>query len=479
MFFGSNSEVDPDATGNGGWYEILTVDSAVQVTLTANYTGTGGAGNYTGRLVFTGAISDYWRTETFFDAQPDDEDLWFATNGVDTMVKWNGTDAQVTSLTGLTFVAKELHQFKNMMIYGNITENAGEVKPTTIKNSDVTKPEEMAAGLAGEFVVHDGDDGIEGLVTLGDNLVVYGNRSAVLTQFVGDPLVFIFRVSSANVGPLSGRLVADFGDFHEFIGPDDHYTFDGVTLQRNKSHVWRQVLRERDPNRIALAFSHFDEENGDLLWVLPLVADANTGSQETPRTAFSEHYLEDVGPRDPTPYTKRDCPFTASGFFERQTTLTWDQLTETWETVDFAWNDSFFSAAFPFNLFGDESGKVFTLNTASTADSAALVSFARFGRIALGDGRQRNLLARIYPFAVQFAGASGYKLDVTVHLSDHASGPTTPTGPFLFDVRLTGDHFVSVFRRGRFMEVEYGTAGPSHLWELEGYDIDLRPGGRR
>ena len=36
MFFGANNEVDPDATGNGGWYEILTVDSAVQVTLTTN-----------------------------------------------------------------------------------------------------------------------------------------------------------------------------------------------------------------------------------------------------------------------------------------------------------------------------------------------------------------------------------------------------------------------------------------------------------
>jgi hypothetical protein len=476
MFFGATGETDPDATGEGGWYEILTVDGAAQVTLTANYTGSGGAQAYTARKVFTGTIFDWWDTETFYDAQPSDEDLWYATNGVDDIVKWDGSATQVT-VTGLGFTAKRIAKFKNMMIYANVTEGSGEVKPNTIKNSDLTKPEEMAAGLAGEFIVHDGVDPVDGLYTLGDTLMLYGSRSGIVTQFVGDPLVFIFRVGVVGIGPLAGRLVADFGDFHEFVAADSQYVFDGVTLRESGKHVWREVLRQRDPNRTGLSFSHFDEENGDLIWVLPLTTDPNTGSDQTPRIGYPEHYLEEVGPRDPTPYSKREVPFTVSGFFERQTTLTWDQLTDAWETYDFKWNDMFFQAAFPFNLFGSEDGKIYTLNTSSSGDGTALSSFVRFGRRPLGDGRQRNLLARLYPFAEKFEGS----LDATIHLSDHAMGPSTAVGPFSFDTTLPeGGHFVSIFRRARFAEVEFGVDGSSvQQWGIAGYDWDIRRGGFR
>jgi hypothetical protein len=480
MFFGSATETDPDATGNGGWYTILTVDSAVQVTLTANYTGTGGAQAYTGRKLYTGDIFDYWRTATFFDAQPGDEDLWFATNGVDDIATWNGIDAQIIP-SAVTFTCKELAVFKNMMLYGNIIEDSGELKPTSIKNSDAANPEDMAAGIAGEFVVNDSVDPIVSMFNLGDNMMIYGQRSAIMTQFVGDPLNFIFRTAIAGVGPLTGRVVADFGDFHEFVGADTQFIFDGVSLKEAGAHVWRDILRTKAPNRLDLAFSHFDEEQGELIWAFPLTTDANLSTENTIRTAFAEHYLEDVEPEEDTPYSKRDFPFTSSGFFERQTTLTWTTITGNWDAQDFRWNDQFFSAAFPFSLVGAEDGKVYTLSTSSNqADGSALTSFVRFGRIAISDGRFRNLVTRLYPFAPQFA-AAGYTLDVTLHLSDTPSGPTTSSTMLGFDLTLAAgsNHFVSPFRRGRYMEVEFGTAGPSEPWEVEGYDRDIRPGGKR
>ncbi len=479
MHFGATGETDPEDTGNGGWYEVLTVDSAVQVTLTANYTGSGGATAYTARLIYTGDIFDYWRTVTFFDAQPADKDLWFATNGVDDIQEWDGVADQVTDLGSvLTFTCKELFVFKNMLIYANILEDSGEVKPTTIKNSDITKPKELAAGVAGEFVVSDGVDPIVSMFTLGDNLVIYGQRTAVLTQFVGTPLTFIFRTAVAGIGPLTGRVVADFGDFHEFIGSDSQFTFDGVTLKESGTHLWRDALRTRAPDRIDLAFSHFDEENGDLIWAFPITTDPNTPPAQTIRVAYAEHYLEDVGDRDPTPYSKRDFPFTVSGFFERQTTLTWDQISTAWTAQNFRWNDQFFTAAFPFNLVGDEQGNVFTLNTSQNADGAALAARARFGRVALSDGRARNLITRVYPSAPQFPGAT-YNLTVKTFLSESISGPSLVLDTSGFDLTLASDRFVTPYRRGRYFEVEFSTAGPDEPWEIEGYDFDVREGGRR
>lgn len=479
MFFGAAAERDPEATGNGGWYEIDTVDSAVQVTLTGNYTGSGGAGVYTGRKTYTGDIFDYWRTATFLDAQPEDKDLWFATNGVDDIQEWDGVASRVTDLGAtLSFTCKELAVFKNMLIYANILEDSGEVKPTSIKNSDAANPKDLAGGIAGEFVVSDGVAAVDGLFPLGDNLVIYSQRDAILAQFVGTPLTFIFRTAISGVGPLTGRTVADFGDFHEFIGADSQFTFDGVTLKEVSEHVWREILRTKAPNRLDLAFSHFDEENGDLIWAIPFTTDPNASGEDTIRTAFSEHYLEEVGDRDPTPYSKREFPFTVSGFFERQTTLTWDQISGTWASQNFRWNDQFFDAAFPFNLVGDESGNVFTLNTSQDADGAALAAHARFGRVPISDGRDRNLLTRVYPFAVQFPGAT-YTLEVKTFLAEGAAEPTVLLDTSAFDITLAGDRFVTPYRRGRYLEVQFRTVGPNEPWVLEGYDFDVRGGGRR
>lgn len=476
--FGASDETDPAAT----WHVIASVDSDTQLTLSGPVAGAPLVGqDYTIRRLFTGDMLDQWETATFLKAAPGDEDLWFAVNGVDGVVKWDGNAAHAEFVSGLGFTCKTLAVYSNMMIYGNLIMDGGEARTASIVNSDVGAPEDVSSGLSEEFRVHDGVDPIVTLATLGDSLVIYSDRTMVLAQFVGDPLVFVFRVAVSGLGPISGRLVADFGDYHEFIGPDSQYRFDGVGLEETGFQVWREVLRQRDPNRPALAFSHFDEENGDLIWCVPLTTDPGVGGEDIapPATAFAEHYLEEVGSRDPVPFSRRDFPFTCSGFYERQETLTWDTLTQTWQDLNFRWNDQFFLAAFPFNLVGNVDGEIFVINVAQNLDGAALRSFVRFGRRPLGDGRMRGLLRRVYPFATRFA-ASGHSLDVTVRLCEHASGPITAQETFAFPLDLAeGAHFVSPFRRARYFELEFGTDGPGEPWELEGYDIDPDTGGRR
>lgn len=482
MFFGSTGQRDPDATGNGGWYTILTVDSATQVTLTANYTGTGGAQAYTARKLFSGDSFDIWDAETFFDAQPEDKDLWFATNGVDDIVEWDGSATQVT-LTALTFKCRSLRKYKNMLLYGYIIEDTGEVKPTSFKNSDAGSPKVLAGGVAGEFIVSDQVDPILAIFLLGDDAVFYGERNITLAQFVGSDLGFIFRTAVSGVGATTARSIADFGDYHEFLGPDSQYAFDGVALRVVGSQVWREILRIKSPDRLSLAFNHFDEENGDLIWSIPLTTDVLSGSEVSAKEAYVEHYLEETGSEqgteDITPFSHRDFPFTASGFFERQATLTWDQISTTWAAQNYRWNDQFFEAAFPFSLVGDEQGRIFTLNTSALANGAGMTSYARFGRRSISDGRARNLLKRVVPFTSDFPGAA-YGLTVTVYGSDRPSGQATMLSSSTFDITGTSPAIsVAVYRRMRYMEVEFGTPGPNQPWEMQGYDVDVTRGGRR
>lgn len=471
IHFGDANFDDPE----GVWFEIDTRNSDTSLTLTAS-AGVIADGPYTIRSVMEFSPTSFWDTEVFVEDGTSGDDLWFATNGTDDVITWNGTDATVTRHPELGFVAQNLSTFANMMIYGNV--NSGTDFPTSIINSDVGLPLNAGStgtGLSEQFRVHDGSDHIIEMKVLGNNLVIYSARTAIVAQFIGDPFVFAFRVAVTGIGPLSPNAVADFGDYHEFIGQDGQYRFDGVAVIEINPQVWREIIRQGDPIRRREIYHHFDEENGELLWSVPATTDPGAGTIGSPPVTFwTEAYLEDVPPNVHTPYSRRAGPFTAMGYYTRQTGLTWAEAEGTWEEYNYAWNDQFFALAFPLNLAGDENGQIYILNQQQTGDGDLLPSYVRTGRAALGTGRERSLLKRVYPFTAQL---NSY-LNVTPYMVDHASGQAVSVGTFELDTTLPeGGHFVSVFRRGRFMELQFGTDGEA--WTLDGYDTDIVQGGMR
>ncbi len=468
--FGTAGVTDPDAT----WFVVASVGGETSITLTASATASDGP--YTIRRLFEGQVSDNWSFDQFVNDGVSGDDLWLATNGVDDVVSWNGLADQMTLHPELGFTAKVITVFSNMAIYANIVQS-GVDKPTDIINSDVGTPllaGSTGVGLSEQFRVHDGTDPILNMVPLGDNLVAYSGGHITPIQFVGDPFVFLFRQALSSLGPVGHNALVDFGDFHVFIGADAMYEFDGVTLTELNGHLWREVIRQIDPTRQARLYAHFDEENGDLIWSVPLTTDADAGDTEGQSVvAYSEHYLEDAGDFG-SPYSKRSFPFLSTGFFERATGLTWADMTQTWASTSFSWNDRFFSQLFPQNLGGDKTGNIWLLNESQLADGALLPSTVKFGRLALGSGRDRGLLTRVYPYTEVTSG----DLDVDIFISDHAAAAASLTESFAFDLSLPAEeHFVSPFRAGRFVDIGFGTAG--HLWILHGYDTDIRFGGKR
>lgn len=467
-----------DYHGTTGWFTIQTRTNDTALVLTAS-AGIVANGPYTIRKTFTGSTKDIWVTDTFVNVATSGDDEWWATNGIDFPVSWDGTTPEVQSETGLGFTScKTLRVYSNMMIFANLVQG-GESLPSDIINSDVGDPSDTSTGLSEQFKVHGGTQGILRMVPIGDALAIYSKSPGPITiaQFVGDPLIFVFRNAISGVGVVAARAVADFGDRHHFLGADSQYIFDGATVKEIGKQVFRDILRQQDPVRIATTYHHFDDENGDLVWVVPSTVDPGAGDEDSaPSRAITEHYLEDVGQQTPTPFSLRDFPFTATGYFSRQEGITWASLTAAWSTYNFRWNDQFFFAAFPFNMAGNADGELFTINTSQDGDDAALESFVKFGRRAVGDGRMRGLVRRIYPFVTRLSTA----LNVTLHMSDHAQGPATISDTQSFDQLLPeGGHFTSHFRRGRFMEPEFGTDGPGEPWEIAGYDADFDEGGRR
>lgn len=480
IHIGATGERDPSAT----WYEIESVESDTELTLTETYDGSTASGeDYTARMTQTGDLDDYYETAVFFDGtnltSGSDGDRWYATNGVDKILAWDGASSQcyypdLGNLETCRFIIP----YKNIMIFGSLSLDTGENRPFSVRTSAIGEPENTTTLEAGEFVVHDGADPLLTGFTIGENLALYAERSITLTQFVGPPTVFVFRTVVDGLGPRAGRAIADFGDYHKFIGPDAQYTFDGISIVESNAHIWQEVLRTMSPQRLDMILSHFDEENGELDWVVPLNTDDDT-TDGPPERAYVEHYLEDPGEGAPDVHTLRELPATAMGFYDRLTTLTFDQIADTWADQNYRWDDQFLQASFPYNVFGTADGDLFILGTRDSKNGEAMTSFARFGRRALGDLRTKGVIRRVYPMVETLPGAD-HTLEVRLHTSDQPNGRTTRERTMQYDLtQTTTRHFITPRVAARYVEVEFRTEGVGEIWTLVGYDMDVVRGPGR
>ena len=466
LAIGASDENSPAAT----WYTVDSVTSATELELTTAPTAGTGL-SYTIRKLFSGSLDAPWEWDMFIRAGVADDDLLFLTNGVDPIVKWDGVTDTVEE-AGITLRARALTRFKNMLVLTGTTDGGSE-KHGDIANSDVGEPEDFSGGLASQLRAHDGADPIVALKQLGDSLVIYTKRRVILADFIGDPFVWLFRTISNRTGSRAGRLVADFGDYHKFIGTDTQYIFDGSNVQPTGDHVWRRVLATMDESRVGRGFAHFIEEDGELLWSVALNTDSNLLQLST---TWVEHYLESVrGARGHVSFSVRDFPFTASGYYVRQGGTTWESINEPWESYNIPWNARSLSVTFPLSLAGDASGKLFVLNSAQKGDGEPLPSFVRTGRLATGDGQMRACVARVHPYGRTLPQTT---LDVRLWLAESAHETATDGGAFPISLAFQpGDHFVSPFRVARFVELAFESDGSP--WELAGWNMDVRVGGMR
>lgn len=457
------------------WYKVSAVNSDTEIIVIGDASAES-TGAYTIRQLFMMTVFNRWTTEIFpdsRDAPSPGDDEYFLTNGTDQPMFWNGSDV-AASYYDPGFTCRILRRHKNMLLYADLVE-VGQRKPFSIRNSTPALPRDVTGDLASEFTSTDSIDAILELVPLGDVLVAYHERSINQLQFVGVPFIFVIRTAVPGVGPVTAGAIADFGDFHEFLAADAAYEFNGVGVEEIGQQVFRDALRSTSSDRQDRILTHIDEEQGEVHWVIPQVTDPGD-SDSGPTTSFVEHYLEETPSNFNTPMTIRDLPATASGFFERASSLTFADLAQAWEVTNFRWNDKFFEAAFPFNLFGDENGDVFLLSSADDQNGVAIQSFARFHRFALADGRSKGMLKRVEPYA---AMRTGVNLTVRIYGTDFLEGELTLKETLDFTIDHSGNRFVSARSVMRFAEIEFITNALNATWAIDGYGIEAIAAGER
>lgn len=484
----SGDYISVDATGRTSpssvWYKIQTVNSDTSITLTTNYVGTTAGGKlYTGRSCFTGELDTPFFTEVFYNGAAlgggTGTDRWYATNGIDQIVAWDGAATQVYRPNfGTIETCNYLRRFKNVMFF-IAPRISGALLTYAINTSAIGQPENAVTLEASQFIVSDDTAPLIAAIQIGELLAIYSTNSITLAQFVGSPVMYAFRTAVHGVGPRSARAVAQFPDHHVLLATDSQYRFDGVAARPFNTHVWKQVTRQISPQRLSSIITHFDESRGDLIWVVPLTTDANPDSGP-PEKAYTTHYLEQIDEDQPQPHSYRELPATALGYYDRLTTLTWDDLVADWTSYNFRWNDQFLQTSFPFTLFGDNLGNIFTLNELSTKAGTPMSVYVRFSRRPVVDNRTRGVVTRLYPHIDPIPGAT-HSVHCRIRCFDGeaTSLQLTTEDDFAVDDAVQVNRFVSPRAPARFVEVEFATDGANEPFALGGYDMDGSRGGKR
>ena len=65
-------------------------------------------------------------------------------------------------------------------------------------------------------------------------------------------------------------------------------------------------------------------------------------------------------------------PIHTMGFSNVESDLTWDDISDAWEDIDFSWNAGQAKSGFPVTLIGNHLGKIFQLNVAGSDDGSAI-----------------------------------------------------------------------------------------------------------
>lgn len=436
-------------------------------------------------------------------------------NGQDPIVWWDPTKATANYLSAAAFTCGVMRRFNNVMVYGRLS-NAGvthttDLLQTSIASSDNGLPKTLSGGVTFQGVVSDGPDPIQRLGILGNSLLIYtgsnsgtglntvsaapAGGSIISASFVGLPTVWQFQTVVRNRSPLTGALVAEFTDRHEFITVEGQFRYNGMFLQVMNDHVWRGVIPNIDVDNMRRAFCAPMPEMGDVIWYIPQVLPSITPGAVV---GYVEHYLEMANSYLFKPYTQRDG-FNVTDSYTLSCFLGSNTISNL-STGASRGGALIGSADGSVKLIpGGTSGAPSQVNNLGTARAmASSVTFA--SRVVAGE-RARGLVKRIYPFletqppgvgiTVPVQSATPFTLSVALAMQDRIGGATTLTDtqtilPLSLDTG-TANRFTTHYRRGRVAKITFSTTGQTLAdglpvgdctFILDGYDWDLPMGSK-
>lgn len=295
--------------------------------------------------------------------ETDGEEVLAICNGADTPVKFNGTaiedmdleyqSSPSESVESCLFIAN----YKAYTLYIHTTE-AGSRYPQRIRWSNVAEPETLSLT---NFADAPTEDWIVSYARLKDKLVVFFERSTWEFRFTDDfraPFEWVLiGDTDGSMAPLS---TVDFSNELVTLGPTSLVTTNGDEVDQLGADIPDFVL-DIEPTLVAYSYGVVIEEDREA-WISYVPSGGTQSSKIIGFNYETSHFF------------KHDMPFHCYGFFQRASTLTWDEVTGTWDSIDWAPDERSLLSGFPTTLAGSYDSKVYEIPSSNWNDDGAAIA---------------------------------------------------------------------------------------------------------
>lgn len=370
-----------DVNGAARNYVVQSVDSATQVTLTANYTEASESGvSYKIRQVFTSTGT--WSSEVY------KEKLYFA-NGADVLMRWNGTDTWLEIVPDNPPIARYLRTFLEYLVLGFLKVGTT-LLPWAVAWNDAGDPDNWSTGDSQQRTLPEGDDWILGLERLRDRLIIYRERSENYLELISGPFVFFSGQASAGLGPISSNTIINMIDEHIFLTPAGLHTFAGDAPELiGEGTIQQWLVDSIHPGKLDYITTLVIEEKNLIYIFYPSTSVAGNWCDRY----LVYNYLEDS-------YSEGTIPnITATGFYSKFDAKVIDNDNRVIDSVTDLIDGRTLLDLSPINIVGDKDGKIYQIDGLNVQDGATKTAIdvsAETGVDNFGDPTKNKVLRQAY-----------------------------------------------------------------------------------
>ncbi|UCH51647.1 MAG: hypothetical protein JSV54_02510, partial [Chloroflexota bacterium] len=355
---------------------------------------------------FTGSDEDFFDYD-YVRKSSETDPWWVCTNGVDPIKYWQGGTYYLENLiscypAGVTsLLCKYIIEFKDHLVLLDVTED-GNRYPQRIRWSDTADPEDFLNGNA-SYQDLTGADWIVGVAKFkGDYLVVFKERSIWVGYATGDSDIYQFDQKVTGAGCASGMTIESLGDELVFLGWDDVYVFNGIDYEPIGTSIQRQIFANLNPEEMNRCFGVVVEEQKEYWLFVPSTDKSHisgSGVSTYPDIAWCFNY-------DLNKWTRHEFNdfITRYGYYELESTVTFDELSGTFDQQTWKFDDRTILQSAPTTLLGDQSGYVYEYSRDTNNEDGTAID----GWFSTKDFNPTNLMQRfrIVGLDVYFTGNS-------------------------------------------------------------------------
>ena len=263
-YFILDADHDSDSEPDTNWAKIDSVDSELQLTLTANYTGTTGSWpgsekNSLIRKVYSLPTDERW------DFAIVDDKFCFTNGNVDVQY-WDGSGYASALDSTNAKKARYCIEYANRLLLADV-EISSSREPWTLQWSKEGDPTNLTDSTAGSVDFLDTMGKIVGLGKVGKNIIVYKEDSIIVGDRTGNatsPLVFPHTVPGVRINaPYS---IVAYDRYNAFLGEDDFYIFDGNTPMPIGDKIRYTFFDITEPDARKNVFALNFPKDGNLIW---------------------------------------------------------------------------------------------------------------------------------------------------------------------------------------------------------------------